>query len=95
MSEPPEPRRESPQRRRESPERRRESPERRREFTERRREPAERTTEREGLCPVCVHVRRVVSSRGSTFLRCRLADRDPALPRYPPQPRMVCRGFAR
>jgi len=40
-------------------------------------------------------VRTVCSSRGSTFLLCELAKRDPSLSRYPPQPRMVCSGYER
>lgn len=48
-----------------------------------------------GLCPLCRHVQVVRSERGSTFYLCRLARDDPAFPRYPPQPRLVCRGFER
>ena len=49
-----------------------------------------------GLCPRCVHVRRVVSDKGSVFWRCELSREKPGeFPRYPPQPRMVCTGFAR
>ena len=47
-----------------------------------------------GLCPDCVHVQRITSERGSTFLLCRLSKVDARFPRYPPQPRMVCPGFA-
>lgn len=46
-----------------------------------------------GLCPLCPHVRRIVSDRGSVFLLCTLAREDPTLPRYPPQPRRACHGF--
>jgi hypothetical protein len=46
-----------------------------------------------GLCPVCPHVRRIVSDRGSVFLLCTRAREDPTLPRYPPQPRRACHGF--
>ena len=49
----------------------------------------------EGLCPGCRHVRTITSERGSVFLLCQLAREQPALPRYPPQPRMVCSGHAR
>ena len=48
-----------------------------------------------GLCPDCRHVKVLVSDRGSTFYLCQLARRDPAFPRYPVQPRLVCRGFER
>jgi hypothetical protein len=41
-------------------------------------------------------VRRIVSAKGSTFWMCELAREKPEeFPRYPPQPRMVCSGFAR
>jgi hypothetical protein len=50
---------------------------------------------RDGLCPSCRHVRTVTSERGSVFLLCQLAREEPSLPRYPPQPRMVCSGYAR
>jgi hypothetical protein len=54
-----------------------------------------RVDARAGLCPQCVHVRRITSEKGSTFLLCELARTDPRLPKYPPQPRLVCSGFAR
>lgn len=47
---------------------------------------------REGLCPSCRHVRVVTSARGSRFLRCGLAGKDPRLPKYPPQPVVACPG---
>jgi len=50
---------------------------------------------RDGLCPACRHVQVVTSERGSRFLRCQLSQTDPSLPRYPPQPRMVCTGHER
>jgi hypothetical protein len=53
-----------------------------------------RPRDRGGLCPRCRHVREVHSERGSRFLLCTLAKRDPDLPRYPPQPRLECPGFA-
>jgi hypothetical protein len=46
-----------------------------------------------GLCPVCRHVRRVDSGRGSKFYLCRRSAEDPAYPKYPPIPVMYCRGF--
>ncbi|HVS19881.1 MAG TPA: hypothetical protein VMT18_14845 [Planctomycetota bacterium] len=48
-----------------------------------------------GLCPDCRHVRAITSERGSTFWLCELSKRDPAYPRYPPQPRVSCAGFER
>lgn len=48
---------------------------------------------RAGLCPRCVHVRRVDSAVGSTFWLCQRSKREPQFPRYPPQPRMECSGF--
>ena len=48
-----------------------------------------------GLCPRCVHVRRIESARGSLFLLCGRAAREPVYPRYPPQPVVACPGFER
>ena len=45
-----------------------------------------------GLCADCRHARPVTSSKGSRFLLCGLAAADPAFPRYPPQPVLVCPG---
>ena len=45
------------------------------------------------LCPSCRFVRRVTNRRGSVFLLCRLSAGDPDLPKYPPQPRIDCRGY--
>ena len=50
---------------------------------------------RAGLCPGCKHVRLTRNDRGSVFLLCGLAKQDARFPRYPPQPRLVCAGFAR
>jgi hypothetical protein len=57
--------------------------------------PTPRTADARGLCPQCTHVRCITSAKGSTFLLCELARSDPSFPKYPPQPRMVCAGFAR
>ena len=46
-----------------------------------------------GLCGRCVHVQLVSSARGSTFYLCRRSFTDPAFPRYPPIPVIVCSGF--
>ncbi|MBX3251247.1 MAG: hypothetical protein KF901_28980 [Myxococcales bacterium] len=43
-----------------------------------------------GLCATCVHVRPVVSAKGSVFWLCR----EPTLPKYPPLPVRRCPGFA-
>lgn len=48
-----------------------------------------------GLCAVCRHARPVTSSKGSRFLLCGLAAADPAFPRYPPQPVLLCAGHQR
>lgn len=47
-----------------------------------------------GLCATCEHLRLVASSR-SVFVRCGLAEADPAFPRYPPIPVVACSGYAR
>ncbi|MEX1368215.1 MAG: hypothetical protein AB1Z98_34110 [Nannocystaceae bacterium] len=43
-----------------------------------------------GLCRRCEHVRPVTSSRGSTFWRCAVHDRDRRWPKYPPLPVLRC-----
>lgn len=48
-----------------------------------------------GLCPRCIHVRRIESAKGSVFLLCERSKDDPRFPRYPPQPRVECAGFER
>jgi hypothetical protein len=45
-----------------------------------------------GLCAGCVHLRLLASPR-SVFVRCGLADSDPAFPRYPALPVIRCAGF--
>jgi hypothetical protein len=45
-----------------------------------------------GLCATCEHLRLVASKR-SVFVRCGLAETDPAFPRYPPLPVRACRGW--
>jgi hypothetical protein len=47
-----------------------------------------------GLCRRCAEAHAVVSGRGSTFWRCRVHDRDPAWPKYPPLPVVRCTYFA-
>ncbi len=45
-----------------------------------------------GLCAACVHLRLLASKR-SVFVRCGLAEIDPAFVRYPPLPVRACRGY--
>ena len=45
-----------------------------------------------GLCRTCVHLRLLASSR-SVFVRCGLAETDPAFSRYPPLPVLACSGY--
>jgi len=45
-----------------------------------------------GLCRTCVHLRLLASAR-SVFVRCGLAETDPAFPRYPPLPVLACSGY--
>ena len=49
--------------------------------------------EHAGLCASCRHLQ-VLRSKCSTFVRCRLADRDPDFERYPPLPVGWCRGHS-
>jgi len=48
-----------------------------------------------GLCPECVHVRKIEPAKGSVFWMCELSKKDERFPRYPVQPRMACFGFER
>lgn len=45
-----------------------------------------------GLCAACGHLR-LLASKKSVFVRCGLADADPAFVRYPPLPVRACRGY--
>ena len=45
-----------------------------------------------GLCATCEHLRLLASPR-SVFVRCGLADVDPAFVRYPPLPVHACPGY--
>jgi hypothetical protein len=49
----------------------------------------------DGLCPTCVHVRIVESSRNSRFLLCNLSQSDPRFPKYPRLPVLSCEGYQR
>jgi len=46
-----------------------------------------------GLCATCQHAQTITSSRGSTFLLCRLSATDSRFPRYPPLPVFQCAGY--
>jgi hypothetical protein len=48
-----------------------------------------------GLCETCTHVQIVRSSKGSSFVLCRLSEVDPAFRRYPTLPVIACRGYER
>lgn len=47
-----------------------------------------------GLCATCEHLRLLASSR-SAFVRCGLAEVDPAFPRYPSIPVVACPGYSK
>jgi hypothetical protein len=46
-----------------------------------------------GLCLRCTHARKVDSARGSSFYLCALSESDPAFPRYPRLPVILCSGY--
>lgn len=46
-----------------------------------------------GLCDTCLHSHIIRSDRGSIFYRCDRALTDPAFPKYPRLPVLVCRGY--
>lgn len=48
-----------------------------------------------GLCSACAHAAVQRSARGSAFWRCRAADSQPGLLRYPPLPVTRCPAFER
>jgi len=48
-----------------------------------------------GLCASCVHATLVPSSKGSTFVLCRLSSTNPRFPRYPRLPVLACDGYSR
>ena len=47
-----------------------------------------------GLCASCVHAQRIESSKGSTFVLCRLSYTDPRFVRYPRLPVLACDGYS-
>ena len=46
-----------------------------------------------GLCSHCTHAAQQTNVRGNTFWRCRAADEDAALLRYPPLPVSSCHAY--
>jgi hypothetical protein len=46
-----------------------------------------------GLCASCTHSKAVHSSKGSTFIQCRLSFTDPRFARYPQLPVLRCDGY--
>src|SRR5690606_31486944 len=46
-----------------------------------------------GLCASCTHARTITNRRGSSFLLCGLSSSDPAFPRYPRLPVLLCAGW--
>jgi hypothetical protein len=49
--------------------------------------------QRAGLCARCAHATVQRSAKGSEFWRCRAADDDPTLLRYPPLPVQACHAM--
>jgi len=49
--------------------------------------------QRAGLCAGCAHATVQRSAKGSEFWRCRAADDDPTLLRYPPLPVRACHAM--
>ena len=48
---------------------------------------------RAGLCAGCAHASVQRNARGSEFWRCRRAEQDTSLRRYPPLPVRACHAF--
>ena len=46
-----------------------------------------------GLCETCTHVQIITSSKGSSFVLCRLSEVDPVFRRYPTLPVIACPGY--
>ena len=47
----------------------------------------------ESLCETCLHVRAIVSARGSRFLLCNKSLHDERYAKYPRQPIVTCGGY--
>jgi ribosomal protein L36 len=56
-------------------------------------DPCAKSTVPGGLCEQCLHVRRVVSAKGSVFVLCERAKHEPEYPKYPRLPVLACPGF--
>jgi hypothetical protein len=52
-----------------------------------------RDTVNTGLCATCVHVRRIESAKGSSFVLCTLSASDSRFPKYPRLPVVACGGY--
>lgn len=50
------------------------------------------TDGRLGLCGSCRHARRIASASGSTFVQCRLAEKNPRFEKWPRLPVLACSG---
>lgn len=48
---------------------------------------------RAGLCEDCTQARWMKSEKGSVFIRCELALRDPRFEKYPRLPVIACAGY--
>ncbi len=48
-----------------------------------------------GLCADCLHARRIVSAKSSTFWLCSRSERDAHFPKYPRLPVRSCAGYER
>ena len=46
-----------------------------------------------GLCATCSHARHIVSSKGSEFWLCELAESDKRFRKYPQLPVLRCSGY--
>jgi len=50
-------------------------------------------TTTKSLCQTCMHVREIISGKGSRFLLCQLSQTDARFRKYPPQPIIRCEGY--
>jgi len=46
-----------------------------------------------GLCADCRHARKLDSDRGSVFYLCEYSKVDPAFPKYPRLPVLICSAY--
>jgi hypothetical protein len=47
----------------------------------------------QSLCATCGWMREIITPKGSRFFLCQLSQKDPAYPKYPPQPVIRCAGY--